>query len=125
MITLHKAVETIFLWNGKDVWSPLNWQRFCEHEIASKLQSTGKAVAMPDGRVSTSITQLGVKFMSNAGEMTLTSLPGNVSRWEGVQAMLKADAGKIEEAKHVQSEKIAAFILEPNSSGKAASLVSI
>lgn len=54
-----------------------------------------------------------------SGEMTLTSLPGDVSRWQAVQAMLKADAGKIEEAKHIQSEKIAAFIIEPNSPGNA------
>ncbi len=54
-----------------------------------------------------------------AGEMTLTSLPGGLSRWEAVQAMLKADTGKIEEAKHIQTEKIAAFILEPNSTGEA------
>lgn len=61
--------------------------------------------------------------MQFAGEMTLTSLPGNVSRWQGMQAMLKADAGKIEEATHIQSEKMAAFILEPNSSGIASHLL--
>lgn len=50
--------------------------------------------------------------------MTLTSLPGKMSRLEGAKAMLKADAGKIEEVKHIQSEKIAAFVLEPSGSGR-------
>jgi len=52
-----------------------------------------------------------------AGEMTLTSLPGGLSRWEGMQAMLKADSGKIDDLQKLQSEKVVALVIEPIGTG--------
>ena len=55
-----------------------------------------------------------------AGEMTLTTLPGGLSRWEGMQAMLKADSGKIEEMEKVGTEKLVAMVIEPIGKGGCA-----
>ena len=55
--------------------------------------------------------------------MTLTSLPGNMPRLEAVRAMLKVDAGKVDEVRKVHSDKIAAFVIEPSGSGESAFLL--
>lgn len=54
--------------------------------------------------------------------MTLTTLPGNISRVEALQAILKADAGKISEARQTLTDKIAAFVIEPRGSGTTPSV---
>lgn len=53
-----------------------------------------------------------------AGEMTLTHLPGHLGRWEALQVMLKADAGKLAEVKKLSLAKIKAFVLEPLCTGR-------
>ena len=57
-----------------------------------------------------------------AGEMTLATLPGNLSRLEGLQVLLKADAGKAAEIAKMRTEKIAAMIMDPKGSGEPVSL---
>ncbi len=49
--------------------------------------------------------------------MTLTTLPGSLSRWEGLQAMLKADSGRIDDMPKLQTEKLVAFVIEPIGKG--------
>ena len=48
----------------------------------------------------------------------MTTLPGGLSRWEGMQAMLKADSGKIEEMEKVGTEKLVALVIEPIGKGE-------
>ena len=55
-----------------------------------------------------------------AGEMTLTTLPGGLPRLEAMQAMLKADSGKIEEMEKVGTEKLVAMVIEPIGKGGCA-----
>lgn len=54
----------------------------------------------------------------------MTHLPGKMSQLEALKVMLKADAGRIIEVEKLGLQKIAAFILEPHSSGGMAATCS-